>query len=57
VLNPARMLPPVHVVYIRSGGANILILMSFTASRCTSCSNLLPNPFVKVEPPESTMFP
>ena len=57
VLRPARMLPPVHVVYMRSGGANILILMSFTASRCTSWSNRLPNPFVNVEPPDSTMLP
>jgi hypothetical protein len=57
VLNPARMLPPVHVVYIRSGGANILILMSFTASRCTSWSSLLPKPFVNVDPPESTILP
>jgi hypothetical protein len=57
VLRPARMLPPVHVVYMRSGGASILILMSFTASLCTSCNNLLPNPLVKVDPPESTMLP
>lgn len=36
VLRPARILPPVHVVYILSGGANILILISLTANRCTS---------------------
>lgn len=57
VLRPARMLPPVHVVYFRSGGAYILILMSLTARRWTSCNNLSPNPFVKVDPPESTMLP
>jgi len=33
VLNPARMLPPIQVEYFLSGGAKILILMSFTASR------------------------
>lgn len=57
VLSPARMLPPVHVVYIRSGGARILMRMSLTASRCTSCSSLLPKPFVNVDPPDSTMLP
>lgn len=57
VLNPARILPPIHVLYFLSGGANILILISLTASRCTSCSNLSPKPFVRVPPPERTMLP
>ena len=57
VLKPARMLPPVHVVYLRSGGANILIRMSFTANLWTSCSSRSPNPFVSVDPPDSTMLP
>lgn len=51
------MLPPIHVLYFRSGGANILIRMSFTASRCTSWSNRSPNPLHSVEPPDRTMFP
>lgn len=33
VLRPARILPPIHVLYFRSGGAKILILMSLTANR------------------------
>ena len=57
VLSPARILPPVHVVYFLSGGANILIRISLTASRCTSCKSLSPKPFVKVQPPERTILP
>ncbi len=57
VLSPAKILPPIHVLYLRSGGAQILIRMSFTARRCTSCNNRSPNPFVSVEPPDSTMLP
>lgn len=57
VLKPARMLPPIHVLYFLSGGAKIFIRISLTASRCTSCNNLSPNPFVRVPPPESTMLP
>lgn len=57
VLNPARMLPPIHVLYFLSGGAKILILISLIASLCTSCSNRSPKPLVSVEPPESTMLP
>jgi hypothetical protein len=57
VLKPARMLPPIHVLYFRSGGAKILILMSLIASLCTSCSNRSPKPLVSVEPPERTMLP
>lgn len=57
VLNPARILPPIHVLYFLSGGAKIFIRMSLTASLCTSCSNLSPKPLVRVPPPESTMLP
>ncbi len=57
VLKPARILPPIHVLYFLSGGANIFIRISFTANRCTSCSNLSPKPFVRVDPPERTMLP
>ncbi len=57
VLRPARILPPIHVLYFRSGGAKILIRMSLTASRCTSCNNLSPKPLHKVDPPDSTMLP
>ena len=57
VLRPARILPPIHVLYFRSGGAKILILMSFTASLCTSCNNRSPKPLVSVEPPDRTMLP
>lgn len=32
VLNPAKILPPIQVEYFLSGGAKILILISFTAS-------------------------
>lgn len=56
VLRPARILPPIHVEYLRSGGAKILILMSLTASFCTSDSNRSPKPLVKVLPPERTML-
>lgn len=57
VLSPAKMLPPIHVEYFLSGGAKILILISFTANLWTSCNNLSPNPFVNVLPPDKTMFP
>lgn len=57
VLKPARILPPIHVLYFLSGGAKILILMSLIASLCTSCSSRSPKPLVSVEPPESTMLP
>ncbi len=57
VLSPARILPPIHVEYFLSGGAKILILMSFTANLCTSCNSLSPKPFVNVLPPDKTIFP
>ena len=43
--NPARMEPPIHVVFLRSGGAKILILMSLALDRfLTSFSNRSPKP-------------
>ena len=57
VLRPAKMLPPIHVLYLRSGGAKILMRMSLMASRCSSCSSRSPKPRVSVEPPDSTMLP
>lgn len=56
VLNPARILPPIHVEYLRSGGAKILILISLTASFCSSVSRRSPKPLVSVLPPDSTML-
>jgi len=47
VLKPARIEPPIHVLYFRSGGANILIFMSLTASLRTSESSRSPNPIVR----------
>lgn len=57
VLSPARILPPIHVEYFLSGGANIFILISLTANFWTSCSNLSPKPFVNVLPPDKTILP
>ena len=57
VLNPAKMLPPIHVLYLRSGGAKILMRVSLAASRCISCSSRSPKPLVSVAPPDSTMPP
>lgn len=56
VLNPANILPPIQVLYFRSGGANILIRVSLGASFCTSCSSRSPKPFVSVAPPDRMMF-
>lgn len=44
VFRPAKMEPPIHVEYLRSGGAYILILTSFSASFFTSLSNRSPKP-------------
>lgn len=57
VLNPAKILPPIQVLYFRSGGAKILIRISLTANFCNSCNNLSPKPFVNVAPPDKTIFP
>ena len=53
----ARMLPPTNVVYMRSVGAEIFILVSFGADGCrfTSLSKRSPNPGNKVDPPASTI--
>lgn len=48
------MEPPIHVLYLRSGGAYILILRSFKASFLTSESNRSPKPLQSVDPPERT---
>lgn len=56
VLSPARMLPPIQVLYLRSGGAKILMRMSRTANFCTSASSRSPKPLVSVLPPDSTML-
>lgn len=44
VPNPAKILPPIHVLYLRSGGAKILIFMSLTARRLTSVKRRSPKP-------------
>lgn len=44
VLKPAKIEPPIHVEYLRSGGAYILILTSLSASRLTSAKSLSPKP-------------
>ena len=44
VLSPARILPPIQVEYLRSGGALIRIFVSRNASFLTSCNNRSPNP-------------
>lgn len=46
VLRPARILPPIQVEYLRSGGAEILIFVSLNASFFTSCNSLSPNPSI-----------
>lgn len=56
VLRPAKILPPIQVLYFLSGGAKILILMSLTANRCTSWRSRSPNPLHSVDPPDSTML-
>lgn len=44
MLNPARILPPIQVEYLRSGGAYIFILMSLRANFFTSFNKRSPNP-------------
>lgn len=44
VLRPARIDPPIQVLYLRSGGAKILIFISLTASLRTSLSSRSPKP-------------
>ena len=56
VLRPARMLPPIQVEYLRSGGAKIFILISLTATFCSSVNNRSPKPLVRVLPPDKTIL-
>lgn len=56
VLRPARMLPPIHVVYLRSAGAEIRIFISSTASLLISRIKRSGKFLHNVEPPERTMF-
>ena len=56
VSNDAKMLPPIHVEYSRSCGAEMRILISLGASFFTSESNRSPKPLNSVDPPERTMF-
>jgi hypothetical protein len=44
VANAARIDPPIQVLYFLSGGANILIFVSFGADNFTSLSKRSPNP-------------
>jgi hypothetical protein len=46
VASEARIEPPIHVVYSRSGGAEMRILVSFGDNGCrrTSLNNRSPNP-------------
>jgi len=53
VASEAKMDPPIHVEFIRSGGAQILILVSRGANFLTSESKRSPKPSNKVEPPAS----
>jgi len=67
VPNPARIEPPIHVVYFRSGGAKILIFVPLTARRSNSFLTRWPKPtlaslemdipFVRVVPPDNTIVP
>lgn len=56
VLRPARILPPIQVVYLRSAGAEMRIFISSTASRLISRINRSGKFLHRVEPPESTML-
>lgn len=56
VLNPARIPPPIHVVYFRSAGAEIRIFMSSTANLLISRINRSGKFLQSVEPPERTML-
>ena len=56
VLKPAKILPPIHVVYLRSGGAVMRIFMSLTARVFSSLRRRSPKPFVSVLPPERMML-
>jgi hypothetical protein len=56
VLNPARIPPPIQVVYFRSAGADMRIFMSSTAKRLISRINRSGKFLHSVEPPERTIL-
>lgn len=56
VLNPARIPPPIHVVYFLSAGAEIRIFMSSTASRLISRINRSGKFLHSVDPPDNTIL-
>lgn len=56
VLSPARIPPPIQVVYFRSAGAEIRIFMSSTANRLISRINRSGKFLHSVDPPDRTML-
>src|SRR4051812_45224308 len=52
----ARMEPPIHTEYLRSGGATTLILMAAGASAVSSLVRRSAMPGYMVVPPDSTML-
>lgn len=56
VLSPARIPPPIQVVYFLSAGAEIRIFISSTANRLISRINRSGKFLHNVEPPERTML-
>ena len=53
----AKMEPPIHTEYLRSGGATTLIFMEDGASAVISFDMRSAMPGNMVEPPDSTMLP
>ena len=53
----ARMEPPSQTEYLRSGGANTLILLFVGANACISCHILSAMPSNRVDPPLRMMLP
>jgi hypothetical protein len=60
LLNPPKILPPIHVVHFLSGGARIRIFTPSFSPAATfffnSYSSLSPNLLVNVVPPLRTML-
>lgn len=56
VLKPAKIPPPIQVVYFRSAGAEIRIFMSSTANRLISRISRSGKFLHSVEPPDRTML-
>ena len=56
VESEAKMEPPSHTEYLRSGGAKTLILLLVGARVCISCHIRSAMPSNKVEPPLRMMF-